>query len=31
MDLKKNYFFIHQNFMEKGHSKLFKNEPEKIS
>ena len=31
MHLKKNYFFCHHNFKEKGHSKLTKNEPENIS
>ena len=27
---KKNFFFCRPNFMKKGHSKLFKNEPENI-
>ena len=27
---RKNIFFCHQNFMKKVHSKLSKNEPEKI-
>ena len=31
MHLKKNFFFCHHNFRKKGHSKLSKNEPGKIS
>ena len=30
MNLKKNYFFCHHNFMKKGQSKLTKNEPENV-
>ena len=26
----KKFFFLHHNFMKKGHSKLSKNEPENI-
>ena len=31
MHLKKKFFFCHHNFRKKGHSKLSKNEPGKIS
>ena len=31
MHLKKKKIFWHHNFMKKGHSKLFKNEPGNIS
>ena len=30
MNLKKDYFFQHHNFMKKSHSNLSKNEPENI-
>ena len=30
MNLKKDYFFQHHNFMKKSHSSLSKNEPENI-
>ena len=30
MHWKKKNFFCHHNFMKKGHSKLYNNEPENI-